>query len=296
MKLIAFILYKIFAFILRVCPKFIMKPILKLWSMMAFALNKKHKKIAFANLDFAYGDEISYERKEQIVKGAYDNLIYNLYEFIANQDYGLEEMDKMVSIKDDHYIKNAILNDEKIILVTAHYASWEMAIPYISLKYRPISVIAKEMKNEYFTQMYEDVRNLHNVKMLEKRKAAKGMVKAFKEKRILAMAIDQSIPSYESSTIEFYGKKVTQTDSPVRIASKFGATIIPVLFIRDGFEKHNAYFSEPIKVAKDVSEDDIINTSQAISKVFEKQIKAKPEDWFWQHKRFKEFNRDIYEQ
>ncbi len=295
MEFIAFILYKIFAFLLKVSPKFIIKPILRSWSKLAFILDKKHKKYAFANLDFAYGDSITYEQKEKIVKESYDNLIYNLYEFVVNQENTLEDMDRMVEIKDDHYIREAIENDEKIILVTAHYASWEMAIPFVSLKYRPISVIAKDMKNKYFTKMYQEVRDLHKVNMIEKHGAAKKIVKALKDKRIVAMAIDQSISQSEASIVEFFGRKVTQTDSPVRLAAKFQATIIPILFVRDGFEKHKAYFTQPIKVPKDASEEDITAYSQEISNAFEKQIKEKPSDWFWQHKRFKEFNKEIYE-
>lgn len=295
MELLVYILYRVFAFILNISPKFIVKYILKIWAKLAYIFDKKHKRIAFINLDFAYGDVLSYEQKEMIVKETYYNLVLNLYEFVKNQTSTFQEIVKKVEIQNDKYILEAINNDEKIILVTAHYGIWELAIPYISLKYKPISVISKPIKNRYLNKLFKKGRAKNNLQMFEKHGAAKKIVKALKDKRVVAMAIDQSISQSEASIVEFFGKKVTQTDSPVRFAAKFQATIIPILFVREDFDKHKAYFTKPIKVPKDASEEDITAYSQEISNVFEKQIKDKPSDWFWQHKRFKEFNKEIYE-
>jgi KDO2-lipid IV(A) lauroyltransferase len=130
--------------------------------------------------------------------------------------------------------------------------------------------------------------------MFEKHGAAKKMVKALNNKRIVAMAIDQNISKSKGITLDFFGYKVTQTDSPIRVASKLDAIIIPMLFVRDGMFNHKAVFYEPMNIENNCTEDSIIKYSQQISNIFEKQIKEEPKDWFWQHRRFKEYYNKIY--
>ncbi|VAY88441.1 Lipid A biosynthesis lauroyl acyltransferase [hydrothermal vent metagenome] len=289
-----YLLYKLFYIIMTHIPKSIMKHLVKVFANIGYAVDTKHKKIAYNNLDFAYGNSISYSEKRTIVKESYENLIQNIYDFILNQNLSLEDMDKKVSIKNGSFLTNLIKTNKKIIIVTAHYGSWELAIPYVSLKFRPISVISKAIKNRYLNKVFVKVRHKHNLVMFEKHGAAKKIVKALKDNRMVAMAIDQNIGKKDATIVKFFGKEVTQTDAPIRLASKLGAKVVPMLFTRDGFDKHQAIFFEPLDVKDNCTKDDIVNYSQQISHIFENQIRKNPRDWFWQHRRFKEFHKDIY--
>ena len=73
------------------------------------------------------------------------------------------------------------------------------------------------------------------------------------------------------------------------------AVVIPFIFERNGFEQHRAIFYKPIEVKKDIVDDEIIEYSQYISNIFETQIKKNPNDWFWQHRRFKECYKTLYD-
>ena len=279
----------------KVLPRFILKIILDFLGFVAYHVDSRHRKVAYANLDFVYNDELTKEKKEKIVKESYQNMVYNLYDFIYYQGKPLEVMEKNITIDAGASIINAINEDKNIILVTAHYGSWELAIPYVSIKYRPISVISKPVKNKYLHQFLLRARAAHNLQMFEKHGAAKKMVKAIRDKRIVAMAIDQNIKQKGASVVEFYGKNVTQVDAPVRLAHKLNAVIIPMMFIRNSFDKHSVKFFDPITIDSDEMTDEKVQFySQQISNTFESQIRNKPNDWFWQHRRFKEFYGEIY--
>ncbi len=291
---ILYITYIVFAFIIRILPTSIMKYIVLLLSKMAYMIDVRHRNIAYANLDLVYKDTLNAKEKETIVKKSYDNILFNLYEFVKTQNSTLEDMDDKITLYNEVYILDAIKENKKIILVTAHYGGWELAIPYISLKFKPISVISKPIKNKYINKMFKKVRQHHNLEMFEKHGAAKKMLKALKNDRMIAMAIDQSISKKDAVVVDFFGHKVTQTDSPIRLASKLGAVVIPFILERDGFEKHKAIFHKPIEPKKDLTEDEIVQYSQDISNIFESQIKDKPNDWFWQHRRWKAFYKKTY--
>ena len=59
-------LYNTFLFLFLITPKILMKYILKFFAFFAFKFNKKHIKVARANLDFVYGDSISEDRKMRL--------------------------------------------------------------------------------------------------------------------------------------------------------------------------------------------------------------------------------------
>jgi len=287
-----FLIYKIFKFIILIIPKSIIKIFLDGLSSFIYFINKEHKKYAFANLDFVYGEELSKKEKTTIVKNTYTNLVYNLYDFIENQTLDLKGFENKITVKNDEVLKNAIKKNKKIILITAHYGNWEYGNTFIPLKYKPTTMVGRPMNNKYFNEELTASRERNNTKMLRKQDAARGLVKAIKEDRIVGLVIDQ----HNSTGIEvdFFGKKVLQTDSSSKLAVKFDAIIIPLFFKRTSFGKYDAIFYDEIEPKDFEGENQIENLTQAQADIIETQIRKEPSQWFWQHKRFKVFHSEIY--
>nr|WP_230403146.1 lipid A biosynthesis acyltransferase [Arcobacter vandammei] len=281
-------------FLFLITPKFIMKKILQFMAFFAYKFNKKHKNIARANLDLVYKDRISDEKKEEIIYNSYKSLVYNMYEFIENQNITKENMFKKANILNKEIIEKAFKDNRKIIYITAHYGGWEITLPYIALMFGEIAVVNRKMDNPHIQEKYADARSKNLITMLEKENAAKGMIKAFKEDKSIAVVIDQHIGS--GIDIEFLGEKAKATDSVARMALKFDAIIIPIFTVNNGFRDWTIEVKEPIdvKTFEFKSDDKIKELTQAQNDIVTKQIFEKPDFWLWQHKRFKAFNDDIY--
>ena len=287
-------IYIFFKFIFTVLPKGLVKYILIFSAKIAFKFNKKHKHIAKVNLDLAYENTILDEEKNIIIYESYKSLLFNMYEFIENQSISKEKLLSKAKIENEEIILNAIKADRKIIFVTAHYGGWELAIPYIALKYGTLAVVNRKMDNPLLNELYIEARDRNNIVMLEKKVAAKGMIKAFKQKQNVAVAIDQHMR--KGVEIEFFDKKVTVTDATARLAIKFEALIIPVFAEMNDFRDYTIKVYEaidPLKV-EFKSEDKIKELTQLQSNIIEKQIKEFPSLWFWQHKKWKNFYKDLY--
>ena len=288
-----FIIYKIFSFVVLILPKSLIKIFLDGLSFVIYLFNKEHKYYAKANLDLVYGDTISEKEKYDIIRQSYKNLTYNLYEFIENQTLSLQELEKKIEVKNEDIILDELKKNKPIILVSAHYGNWEYITSYISLKYRPTTMVGRKMNNIYFNRDLENARNKHNSEMLYKDNSAKGLIKALKNLRIVGLATDQHISPAKGVEIEFLGKRAIQVDSTARLATKFDAVIIPVFFIMEDFRRYTIYFYDPI-YPKDY-DNDIKRITQKEADIMSEQIRKKPQIWFWQHRRFKEFYKSIYE-
>jgi len=287
-----FILYKLFKFVVLLLPKFLAKFFLDVLIEFVYLINIKHKKIAKANIDFVYGNKISENRKYEIIKGNYRNLVYNIYEFVENQSLTLDEFENKITVENEKYILEALSNNRKIILITAHYGNWEYGNTYIPLKYAPTTMVGRPLNNKYLNKELDRTRTKNNNEMLTKREASRGLVKALKNDRILGLVIDQH--NRGGIDIEFLGHKVKQADSSSRLAIKFDAVVIPLFFTMTQFGKYTAKFYEPMESKDFEGENQILDFTQAQAKIMEKHILSHPEQWLWLHKRFKKYNNNIY--
>ncbi len=289
-----YFLYRIFQFIFLVMPHFLMKQLLTFIAFLAFKLNKKHKKIAYANLQLVYQDKLTHARKDEILYNSYKSLIFNMYEFMENQTISHEKMFQKATLLNAKIIEKAIQNRRKIIYITAHYGGWELALPYIALKFGKLAVVNRKMDNPHIQKLYAKARDNNNITMLEKQVAAKGMIKAFKDNKAVAVVIDQHIG--QGAKVKFLGQKDMATDSTSRLALKFDAVIIPIFPLCNGFRNYTIKVCDPIDVTQIEfkTEDKIQELTQIQTDVISQQIFEKPDDWFWQHKRFKKYHNDIY--
>ncbi|OPX26661.1 MAG: hypothetical protein B1H07_03915 [Campylobacteraceae bacterium 4484_166] len=285
-----YLVYKIFKAIVLILPHSFAKIFLDGLSYFVYIVDTKHKYYAKANLNLVYQNSLNEKRKNQIIKNSYKNMIYNIYEFIQNPTLSLLELEKKVTVLDEHILTDAIKNNRKIILISAHYGNWEYITSYISLKYKPTTMVGRKMNNKYLNEDLIKNRTKHNSEMLDKNGSAMGLMKALKNGRIVGLAIDQNNP--KGIEVEFMGHRALMVDSVSRLAVKTDAIIIPVFFDNISFGKYNINFLPPIEPS---GFDDIKKLTQKQADILGDYIYNHPDQWFWQHKRFKIFYKDIYE-
>lgn len=265
--------------------------IINVLALLAYKIDTKHRNIALSNLDLAFGQTYNAEEKTSIVKESYKNLLYSLYWFLWAEHVNLKDFESTVTITNEHYIEDAVASQKPIILITAHYGNWELLSTIIGLRYKRFAVVGRPMNNELLNEDLRRIRNQHNSYMIDREGASKALVKALKTGDIVGLVIDQHIGANRGGIpIDFFNHRAMQSDSTSRLAIKFDALIIPVFTITDDFNHYEIKFYPPI----DTSSQDIQTITQLQANVMQEQISSKPQLWFWQHKRWKEFYNHIY--
>ena len=287
-----FLLYKFFKFIILLLPKFLVKFFLDISIKFLYSISKRHREKAKSNIDLVYNDTISESRKIEIIKNSYKNLVYNIYEFVENQTLSLKEFENKITVENEKYILDALKNKRKIILITAHYGNWEYGNTFIPLKYAPTTMVGRPLNNIYLNKELDLTRTRNNNEMLTKSEASRGLVKALKNNRMLGLVIDQH--NKTGIQVDFLGHRVKQTDSSSRLAIKFDALIIPIFFTMTSFGKYTAKFYQPIEPSTFKGENQIKDLTQAQADIMSEHILENPDQWLWQHKRFKKYHQSIY--
>lgn len=286
-----YILYKIVKILFIIMPNQVAKGFLNFLTYLIQKFDGKHKLVPMENLDFVFGDGLSLERKKEIISNSYKNLAYNLYEFIINSSLSKEQLSKKITIIGEEYILEAMKQNRSIIFITAHYGNWELLSRYFA-KYKPISVVGRPLNNQYLNKELKEKRTLDDCNILDRDGATRGLMKALKSKHNIGLVVDQHTSSSKGGIeVELFGKKALQTDVPARLAMKFDAVLLPAFAVLKEFGKYEIIVYPPILMD---SSSSIESLTQAQADAIKKQIRALPDQWMWQHRRFKEEYPHIY--
>ncbi len=284
-----FKLLKVLSYIL---PPFLKDKIAKFIAYTFYRFHKRYYKVAKVNLDFIYGDSLSSSQKEEIIKGVFLNLAYNLGSLIENQNIKKDKLLKKVTFKNEKILLNAIKQQRPVVLITAHQSNWEILSLAISAKFKPLVIVGRPLKQEWLNSALKNSREQFGTKLISKKGGMRAMLKVAKEKKILGLLVDQNLPG---ESVEFFGKKASHTTAAALLARKYNAIVIPCFTKRVGFEKYEAVFCKPIEIEKsnDFMKDILIHT-QKQAKITEEFIRKNPHEWLWIHRRWKKFYPEIY--
>lgn len=290
-------LYYTLRFFFKYSPKCVKTAFLKAISLGFFALDKKHTKIMAKNIKFCF-KELSSDEINEIIKKTYFNFGLFLSEFVCNQNATKEQILSKISFENEQILEFGLKTTRPIIVSTAHFGNWELFSLAMAAKFGAVSIIGRALDSAKMNEILSANRTRFDIELIEKSGAAKGIMSALKARRLLGVLVDQSVS--EGVECEFFGRRIMHTHSLSVFASKLNALIIPAFIERssDDEGKFNIVFYPQIDIKeleKTHSKEEAIKiATQAQSKACEEQIKRKNDEYFWMHKKFKYFYKELY--
>lgn len=289
-------LFRFFQFVIRVIPERPRRSILRSLAALIYRFDFSHKHIAKVNLDLAYGDTMPLKEKQRIIRKTYENLLFNLADFVENQTISKEALLSKVTFIDEHHLAASQKEGRPIILITAHYGSWETLPLSLAARYNlSIDVVGRPLPSRVMDDILRRNREQFNIRVIDKTGAMRPMINTLKSGRILGLLVDQNVG--KGPIVDFFGREASHVPTVAQLAFKFDAIVIPVfLTSAEDHSSHRVRFYPPIEITRtDNIEDDIIRHVQAQASITEKIVREFPEQWFWLHKRWKNRYKALYQ-
>ena len=281
-------LFYSFKFLIWILPDVLLRQILKFLARGLYTIDSKHRHIAKVNLDLAYEETLSEEKKINIIKATYLNLLFVLVDFVRNQGISKEKLLQKVTFDNTSAIEDALQKKQKIILMTAHYGNWELLPLSLAAEYGPLTGVGRKLDSSVMDKILKKNREQFNIEMLEKKGAMRDMIGVLKNGRMLGLLVDQNTSENEGILVDFFGKPVRHTPAASILARRFDAVILPAFISSVSSEEYKITFYDPIYTQKtENKEKDIRDSVQKQAKITEEIIRQNPEEWFWLHKRWK---------
>ena len=282
-------------FLIFILPSSLQKMLAKFLAFAFMKLKKKRFHVVMTNLDLAFGETKTKGEKLEIAKKCYYNFAKYLgINFILNQNTTKQKILKQVVFKNEHFLLDAIRSGRPIIVTTAHFGQWEIFPLAVAAHFGPSSVLGRRLDSSVMDKILRANRAQFDVELIDKDGGAKDILKALKARRIVGILVDQNTAPKDGIKVQFFGKDVLHTPAASVLAQKTNALIINAFIYQKGENLNEICFEEPIDISTFDKEDAVQKATQMQCSACEEMVRARPEEYFWFHQRFKRFYENEY--
>ena len=282
-------------FLIFILPSSLQNLLAKFLAFAFMKLKKKRFHVVMTNLNLAFGETKSKEEKLEIAKKCYYNFAKYLgINFILNQNTTKQKILEQVVFKNEHFLLDAIRSGRPIIVTTAHFGQWEIFGLAVAAHFGPSSVLGRKLDSSVMDKILRANRAQFDVELIDKDGGAKDILKALKARRIVGILVDQNTAPKDGIKVQFFGKDVLHTPAASVLAQKTNALIINAFIYQKGENLNEICFEEPIDISTFDKEDAVQKATQMQCSACEEMVRARPEEYFWFHQRFKRFYENEY--
>jgi lauroyl/myristoyl acyltransferase len=206
---------------------------------------------------------------------------------IQTQNLSLEQIAERCRFDNAHILEEAIARGKGTILISAHWGGWEVAGLAIMSLMRNVRTVARPLDNELLERELQQIRARTGAEVVDRRKAARVLLKGLAENGLLILLVDQSVLPREGVLVPFLGHPAWTTPAPAKMALRAGSTIVFAFCIPDGL-RHRLEFQEMIRAdLLTEAERDPVELTKRINEIISRRIHARPDLWLWMHDRWK---------
>ena len=282
-------------FLIFIMPCSLQNMLAKFLAFAFMKLKKKRFHVVMTNLDLAFGETKTKEEKLEIAKKCYYKFAKYLgINFILNQNTTKQKILEQVVFKNEHFLLDAIKSGKPIIVTTAHFGQWEIFGLAVAARFGASSVLGRRLDSSVMDKILRANRAQFDVELIDKDGGAKDILKALKARRIVGILVDQNTAPKDGIKVQFFGKDVLHTPAASVLAQKTNALIINAFIYQKDENLSEICFEQPIDISTFDKEDAVQKATQMQCSACEEMVRARPEEYFWFHQRFKRFYENEY--
>ncbi|MBN2810203.1 MAG: lysophospholipid acyltransferase family protein [Deltaproteobacteria bacterium] len=265
--------------------------LVRLW----LTLDRDHRRIIEKNLELALHLKAGSPASRQLQAAIIQHLGFNLSEFFLLQNPAWRRLlKKNLQITGLEHLLKAQQEGSGAIIISAHLGNWELAGFLSTLMQRPITTVAKPIKNK--PRLYAAIEKSRidvGFIPVNKSGSAGTLVRNLKKGDIIALLVDQRVRRRLRIWAPFFSYQVPTIPSPAVLARLSGSPIIPAFTTRIRPLHHQIVIEEPIFVPHSGNSREVVaDCTKRLNLLIEKHIRKTPEQWFWPHNRWRTINSD----
>ena len=245
--------------------------------VLAYHVIKKRRVVTINNLKGAFPEKTEKEIIE-IAKKSYRNMA----KMMVVTAYLKEVTDRNDTIvENEEIVDNEFAKGKGIIIASLHLGAFEAGCKMSKTK--KVYAIFRSQKNKKLNELMVKYRIQAGMNTIMKGDT-ESLNKALKEKPLLALVTDHYTNDIE---ISFFGRKTMAASGAVLLGLKYKIPIVYIyaIFDKDGIKIVN---QEVVNIEKKENLKETVKyNTQKLFYLFEETIRKYPEQYMWQHKRWR---------
>jgi len=260
--------------------------------IIIYHIIRYRRKTVTANLTMVFPEKTSKEI-QKIQKKAYQHQCDMFLEMIKSISISEEEMKKRFKITNIDLLEKLVAKNRSIITMMGHYASYEWTNVVDLISDFECVGIYKPIENKYFDRLVHRIRGRFGSRVIPNRTAYREMVRDLETNTLSLYGLfaDQS-PRVNATKYwtDFMGITVPAFAGGEVLSKRLGLSIYYLNVEKVGRGYYEASF---IPISEDPKNAGEYEITKGFLNLLEKQIRNKPENYMWTHKRWKHRNAKI---
>jgi KDO2-lipid IV(A) lauroyltransferase len=236
------------------------------------------RRIATKNLTMA-----GFSNPAQIADGVFLSIARLLATFARLPRLTPQNISSLIRYDGLDNFQTALARGRGVLVSTAHLGNWELSAFAHAWMTAPMHIVIRPLDNPRIDALVERYRALSGNHIIEKKDAARGILKALKSGGAVGILIDQNTTLDQGVFIDFFGRKACAGTAFAKLAHHSGAAVVPGFALWSSEEqRYILRFYPEIPMTGDVQQD-----TQRIHAQLESVIRQYPDQWLWIHRRWK---------
>ena len=255
--------------------------------LFIYYLDTKHRYVALSNLKMAFGKKLASSDLRNMARRTFMHFGFLLVDIIKFSSLSERSKTALIQHEGEENLIAALQEKKGVILLTAHYGSWEIISFFVS-KLGKLNAIARALDNKLLERALFKLRTNLGIKIIYKHQATKLILQSLRAKEIVAFLIDQNVQKHQAVFVDFFGHKTATTPSLAAFFLKTKAPIVPVFCFPIPSHHYSIQILEPLKIELEGDyNQQVLKITQICTNIIEAQIRKNPAYWFWLHNRWK---------
>lgn len=242
----------------------------------------RRRQIAKVNLSLCF-PQLTESARKTLLRENFAALGIALIETGMTWWFPVQKIENLVKFTNLHHLENAMKQGRGILLLGAHFTTLDFAGRLTAHRY-PFYVTYRPSKNKLIDAMllyYRTDLFDHAIS----RDTMRSMIKKLKENKVVWYAPDQDYGRKQSVFAPFFGVNAATITATARIAKMTECIIIPIGQYRLPNGQGYEFVTHP--PLENFPQGDEIADATRINQLIEQAILHAPEQYLWQHRRFK---------
>lgn len=249
------------------------------------------RRVALDNLRLAL-PELGEAERQRIARESLRHLGAAFCDPLSALRFDAVEFCRRLTLEGWEHLQEAEERGQGVFIMSAHLGMWEAAAQPVALYAGGMDVVGRPLDNPHLDHDLVALRTRFGNRLLSKRGAARGMLKALRGGGKVGILIDQRARPADAVEVPFFGHPALTSSVLARLALRTGAAVVPIFGYGEPDGRYRVVLRPPVlppepKNLPASEEEAVIALTQRYMEVVEAEIRRDPAQWMWLHKRWK---------
>jgi KDO2-lipid IV(A) lauroyltransferase len=197
----------------------------------------------------------------------------------------VEDRTEMIDLEE---LQRAWEEGKGVVVVTGHFGNWEIGGASMAARGFPVDVVVQRQRNPLFDAAITANRTRLGMTVIERKEAPRKVLRALKAGRVVGIVGDQNIRR-GGVFVDFFGRPASTARGTALLAIRAGSPLVLGIARRmEGLPQRYRVSFERVEFSPSGNlDEDVASLTEAHTRHLEKKVAETPEQYFWQHRRWK---------